>query len=55
MPTPVITHIPFRKPALTDLRNGIKDLVYTYNERISLAEAIGILEIVKQELLEEHK
>ena len=45
----------FQKSVLTDLRNAIKAEVFKYEKRISLAEAIGILDIVKHELIEGHK
>ena len=45
----------FGRPVLTDLRNSIKDAIYAYDRRISLAEAIGLLEIVKHELIGEHQ
>lgn len=45
----------FGRAVLTDLRNDIKAAVYTYEKRISLAGAIGLLEIVKQELITEHQ
>ena len=45
----------FGKALLTDLRNAIKDEVFKYEKRISLAEAIGILDIVKHELIEGHR
>lgn len=32
----------------------IKDVVYRYNEAMPLATAIGVLEIVKVELMQEH-
>jgi hypothetical protein len=51
---PVI-QLPLKNRALTSLRDEIKALVYTYEGRASLAEAIGILEIVKVELLHEHE
>ena len=45
----------FGRPVLTELRNAIKEAIYVYDGRISLAEAIGLLEIVKHELLGEHQ
>jgi hypothetical protein len=47
--------LPYKNVALSALRGEIKKLVYSYSERISLAEAIGILEIVKVELIDEHQ
>ena len=45
----------FGKAVLTDLRNAIKAEVFRYERRISLAEAIGSLDIVKHELIEEYR
>ena len=33
----------------------IKDVVYRYHESMPLATAIGVLEIVKAELMQEHQ
>jgi len=62
LPTPTLPQDPpnvvpggFGKAVLTDLCNAIKDEVFKYEKRISLAEAIGILDIVKHELIEEHR
>jgi hypothetical protein len=33
----------------------IKDVVYRYSESMPLATAIGVLEIVKVELMQEHQ
>lgn len=49
-----IKALPFKRPQLAALRDEIKELIYSYEGRTSLAEAIGILEIVKHELIEEH-
>jgi hypothetical protein len=43
----------FKKSALTTLQKTIKREVLEYAGRISLAEAIGVLEIVKHDLIEE--
>ena len=50
-----VKEFPFKRPVLTDLRDELKALIYSYENRMSLAEAIGILEIVKQELITEHQ
>jgi hypothetical protein len=50
-----VVQLPFKNRALTNLRDEIKAVVYTYEGRASLAEVIGILEIVKVELLHEHE
>ena len=47
---------PFRREHLGEMANKIEAVVYVYADRISLAEAIGILEIVKAQILEDqHK
>lgn len=47
---------PFRREQLGDLANKIEEMIYEYADRISLAEAIGVLEIVKAQILEDqHK
>lgn len=43
----------FKKEHLGTLAEDIQSLIYEYVNRISLAEAIGVLEIVKAQLLEE--
>ena len=39
--------------AAGEMAERIKELVYEYSERVPLATAIGVLEIVKAEILEE--
>lgn len=38
-----------------DMAEEIKSVVYKYSERISLAGAIGVLEIVKTEIFDDHR
>lgn len=38
-----------------DMAEEIKAVVYKYSERISLAGAIGVLEIVKTEIFDDHR
>ena len=45
----------FKKSALSTLQKTIKREVLEYAGRISLAEAIGVLEVVKHDLIEEHR
>ena len=47
--------MPFKNAALTQMRDEVRAAVMVYAERISLAEAVGILEIVKIELIQEHQ
>ena len=42
---------PFRREHLGEMARKIETVVYEYADRISLAEAIGILEIVKAQIL----
>ena len=44
---------PFRREYLNEMASKIEAVVYEYAGRISLAEAIGILEIVKAQILED--
>ena len=45
----------FKKSALSVLQKTIKHEVMEYAGRISLAEAIGVLEVVKHDLIEGHR
>jgi hypothetical protein len=47
-----IVAAPFKKEHLGTLAGDIEKLIYEYANRISVAEAIGVLEIVKAHLLE---
>lgn len=44
-----------RRNDLQEAVDTIKDIIYGYSGTMSLAEAVGILEMVKLELLEEQK
>ena len=46
---------PFRREHLGETANKIEAVVYEYADRISLAEAIGILEIVEAHILEDQR
>ena len=51
-----VVTVPFRREYLGEMASKIEAVVYEYADRISLAEAIGILEIVKAQILEDqHK
>ena len=50
-----VAHMPFKRPVLTDLRDELKAAVFKYEGRITLAEAIVLLDIVKAEMREEHQ
>lgn len=50
-----VVHIPFRREHLGEMADRLKEVVYSYSDRISLAEAIGCIEIVKVEILTEAK
>jgi hypothetical protein len=45
----------FGHSSLSDLSKELKEIIRAYSGRISLAEAVGVLEIVKQELIQEHQ
>lgn len=45
-----------RKPALVgELAAAIVELVYKYSDMVSVAEAIGAIELAKQAILDEQK
>jgi hypothetical protein len=48
-----IVVVPFRREHLGEMANKIEKIIYEYANRISIAEAIGILEIVKAKILED--
>ena len=50
-----IVHPPFQRHHLGDMAEQIKEVIYSYADRVSVAEAIGILEIVKAEVLAEQE
>ena len=54
-PKPNVVPGGFKKSALSALQKTIKREVLEYAGRISLAEAIGVLEIIKHDLIEEHR
>lgn len=45
----------FKPVHLGELAEAIKALIYCYTERVSVAEVIGVLEIVKKEVLDEQE
>jgi|GEM_PF-6262290 len=50
---PTVIHAPFRREHCGSMADEILAVVYTYAGRVGLAEALGVLEIVKQELYRE--
>lgn len=48
-------NVPSAKAAEALIVNAIKEAVYTYSEVITVAQALGCLEIAKQEIYEEAK
>lgn len=38
-----------------EMCNKIKEVVYTYSDRVPLALAVGVIEIAKMEIMEEAK
>jgi hypothetical protein len=54
LPTTNVKRLPTQNGHLFRLAKEMKELVYSYDDRIFLAEAIGVLEIVKAEIIKEH-
>lgn len=51
-----VTHAPFKRNHLVNMVKEMLDVIYSYADRVSLAEAVGSLELCKAQLLEEqHK
>ena len=50
-----ITHAPFKRAHLEKMAQDVRDALYKYANRASVAEVLGILEIVKQEVYESMK
>ena len=50
-----IVHPPFQRHHLGDMAEQIKEVIYSYADRVSVAEVVGILEIVKAEVLAEQE
>jgi len=49
-----VKHLPTQNGHLYRLAKELKELIYSYKDRIFLAEAIGVIEIVKAEIIEDH-
>lgn len=49
-----VKRLPTQNGHLYRLAKELKELVYSYEDRIFLAEAIGVIEIVKAEIIKEH-
>lgn len=49
-----LLQMPPQKPALEVLPCAIREVIGRFHGQISLAEAVGVLEIVKLELIKEH-
>jgi len=50
-----VVNVPFKREHLGELAEALVALMYEYADRISLAEALGVLEIVKAQILEEQQ
>lgn len=48
-----ITTFPLRKPVVEQFALELRALVYIYSGRLSVAEAIGTLDVVKMEIFKE--
>ena len=45
-----ITHAPFQRAQLGSMAEEIREVIYSYANRASVAEVMGVLEIVKFEV-----
>lgn len=45
-----VVHGPFKRAHLNEMAEEVRDVLYKYVNRASVAEVLGILEIVKQEV-----
>lgn len=45
-----VTHAPFQRAQLGSMAEEIRNVIYSYANRASVAEVLGVLEIVKQEV-----
>lgn len=50
-----VVHAPFKRAAIYELTKKLVDTVYEYADRVSLAEAVGAIEIVKFQLMKEQE
>lgn len=55
MSDPKVIHFPARNSAVSELQAALRELVYSFSARITLAEAVGTLDVVKHDLIEEQK
>ena len=51
--TDTITTFPVRKPVVEAFAEELKDLVYSYAKRLTVAEVVGTIEVVKLEVMKE--
>jgi hypothetical protein len=49
-----VVNLPVSDHVVEELVEGILDLVYSYETRVSLASAIGALEVAKKVILDSH-
>jgi chorismate mutase len=50
-----VLNFPKQSAAVQQLSDALRELVYSFASRISVAEAIGALEIAKHEVIEDQK
>lgn len=50
-----VIHGAFQRQHLQELYDQLKEVIHTYDGRTSLAEVLGVLEIVKHDLIVEHQ
>ncbi len=48
--TDKVVYGPFKRTHLNEMAEDVRDVLYKYVNRASVAEVLGILEIVKQEV-----
>ena len=48
-----VTEFPVRKPVIETFSDELKELVYRYTNRLTVAEVVGTIEVVKLEIMKE--
>lgn len=50
-----VVNAPFKRAQLVKMVEELLNVIYSYADRVSLAEAVGSLELCKAQLLEEQR
>jgi len=50
-----VLNFPKQSAAVQELEEALRDLVYSFSGRISVAETVGTLEVIKHNLIEAEK